>query len=304
MQTVRRRHGLTTFLSRSGTVRVGMWQNRDMGRLPIFTEHTGHSKLHPIKTSSYRPIGPPPFMRKWLSYIATTPCSRPSGIRILDVGCGRGDVVFWLLDEGWDAWGVDIDARYIDIGRDYLRGTGRDPDRLRVADSNSYPLPSGWFDVVISDQVLEHVANLDELMSEISRVSHRGTLGMHIFPARWRPVEVHMHTPFVHWLPKGAARRRALKGLLSAHIAAAYFSELPIAQRVEIFARFSDEETFYRPLSTIQETMLRYDIKGDPVNASRSKALHHVPWIPRFVHPLAGWIYRNVFSVCIETVQI
>jgi SAM-dependent methyltransferase len=281
-----------------------VWQNSGMSRLPTFTDHVGHAKLHPIEADSYRPTAPASFMQKWLTEIATTPGCRPSAFRILDVGCGRGDVVFWLLDQGWDAWGVDINPRYINIGRDYLRATGHDPDRLRIVDSNSYPLPSDWFDVVISDQVFEHVANLDALMSEVSRISHGGTLGMHIFPARWRPVEVHMHTPFVHWLPKGPARRRALKGLLSAHIGAAYFSDLPIAKRVEIFARFSDEETFYRPLVEIQQTMLRHGIKGDPARASRSKAIHHAPWLPPFAHPLVGWIYRNIFSVCIETVQI
>jgi 2-polyprenyl-3-methyl-5-hydroxy-6-metoxy-1,4-benzoquinol methylase len=281
-----------------------MWQTAPMGRLPAFTEREGHAKLHRINADSYRPAGPVPFMRQWLADIAARSQRSPSGLRILDVGCGRGDVVFWLLEQGWDAWGIDIDSRYIDIGRDYLQSTGRDPDRLRVFKSGSYPLCSSWFHVVISDQVFEHVANLDGLASEVSRVSQRGTLGMHIFPARWRPIEVHMRTPFVHWLPKGTTRRRALTALLLAHVSAAYFTDRTVAERAEIFARFSDEETFYRPLREIQETMLRNGIKADPVNASRSKVRYHAPRLPASVQPVAGWIYRNAFSVCMETAQL
>jgi SAM-dependent methyltransferase len=276
-----------------------------MGGLPTFTDREGHVKLHRINADIYQPVGPVPFMQKWLADITTHSQRSTSSLRILDVGCGRGDTVFWLLQQGWDAWGIDLDSRYIDIGRDYLHNTGRDSDRLCVFNSGgSYPLRSNWFDVVISDQVFEHVANLNVLASEVSRVSRPGAIGMHIFPARWRPVEVHMHTPFVHWLPKGATRRRALTGLLLAHVSAAYFTDRTVAERVEIFARFSDEETFYRPLREIEETMLRHGIKADPIEASRSKVTYHAPWLPASVRPLAGWIYRNAFSVCLETAQI
>jgi 2-polyprenyl-3-methyl-5-hydroxy-6-metoxy-1,4-benzoquinol methylase len=280
-----------------------LWQTAPVQGLPAFTERPGHAKLRRIDTDAYRPAGPVPFVGQWLAGLTARTQLPRAGLRILDVGCGRGDVVFWLLEQGWDAWGIDIDSRYIDIGRDYLRSTGRDPGRLRAVSGESYPLRSSWFHVVISDQVLEHVANLDQLASEVSRVSRRGALGLHIFPARWRPVEVHMRTPFVHWLPKGAARRRALTALLLTHAGAAYFTDRPVAERAEIFARFSDEETFYRSLREIQGTMLRHGIKADPVRASRSKVSYHAPWLPAAGKPLAGWIYRNAFSVCLETVQ-
>jgi 2-polyprenyl-3-methyl-5-hydroxy-6-metoxy-1,4-benzoquinol methylase len=275
-----------------------------VGGLPAFTERNGHTKLQRINADAYQPAGPVPFMRQWLCDIAARSKRPRSGLRILDVGCGRGDIVSWLLERGWDAWGVDIDSRYVDIGRDYLSSTGRDPDRLRALDGGSYPLESNWFHVIISDQVFEHVADLDGLAAEVGRVSQPAALGMHIFPARWRPVEVHMHTPFVHWLPKGTARRRALAALLRAHAGAAYFTDRPAAERAEIFARFSNEQTFYRPLRDILETMQRHGIQTDPVKASHAKVRYHAPWLPAPVQPLAGWTYRNAFSVCLETVQL
>jgi SAM-dependent methyltransferase len=275
-----------------------------MNDLPTFTEHEDHVKLLPISADSYQGDGPVPFMRLWLADAARRLQRPPGSIRVLDVGCGRGDTVFWLLDEGWDAWGIDVDCRYVDLGRKYLRETGRDPDRLRTVDGEAYPHLTDWFDVVISDQVFEHVADLDALAREVSRVSKPGALGMHIFPARWHPIEAHMRTPVVHWLPKGTSRRWMLKALLFAHIGASYFSDCSIAERVEIFSRYSDQETFYRPPRHIRNAMSRYGIEGDPISSSRAKVAHHAPWLPSLVRPLAGWIYRNACSVCMETVQV
>jgi SAM-dependent methyltransferase len=275
-----------------------------MNDLPTFTEHEDHFKLQAITADNCKGNGPVPFVRMWLADAARRLQRPPASIRILDVGCGRGDTVFWLLDQGWDAWGIDVDCRYVDLGREYLQQTRRDPDRLRAFDGVTYPHLSDWFDIIVSDQVFEHVVDLDALAREVGRVSKPGALGMHIFPARWHPIEAHMRMPVVHWLPKGPPRRWMLKVFLSAHIGAAYFADLPIAERVEIFSRYSDEETFYRSLSHIRSVMSLHGIEGDVIKASRSKVSYHVPWLPSLACPLAGWIYRNAFSVCMETVQI
>jgi SAM-dependent methyltransferase len=222
---------------------------------------------------------------------------------VLDVGCGRGDTVFWLLRHGWNAWGFDIDPRYIHIGQEYLRATGGEPDRLRTLEAGVTTFPAGWFDVVTSDQVFEHVASLDHLVKEISRVSKSGALGLHIFPARWRPIEPHLGTPFVHWLPKGPLRRLLLRALLSAHVGVGYFEGRPVGERVHIFASFSDDETFYRSPRYIGQAMLGEGITADAVTPSRAKVRYHAPWLPATCAPLAAWIYRNAFSVCLETVQ-
>jgi SAM-dependent methyltransferase len=212
--------------------------------------------------------------------------------------------VFWLLRQGWDAWGFDIDPRYIHVGHEYLRCTGQDPDRLSTAHDGITSFPDSWFDVVVSDQVFEHVAILDPLITELSRVSKPGALGLHIFPARWRPIEPHMGTPFVHWLPKGTLRRFLLGALLSARVGVDHFKDRPVADRVQIFASFSDDETFYRSPSCISQAMLDHGISADVVTPSRAKVSHHAPWLPATCEPLVAWVYRNAFSVCLETVRL
>jgi len=297
---VRRRCGLLPITEQSSPAQ----KRGTITELPAFTDREDHAKLRSPAARGYQPASPELFVQQWLGKAAAKLARPLADIRILDVGCGRGDTVFWLLDRGFDAWGIDINARYVEVGREYLRSTGRDPDRLQVSGEAATTFAGDWFDVVISDQVLEHVARLGPLIREISRISKPGALGMHIFPARWRPVEPHMGTPFVHWLPKGALRRSLLRVLLSAHVGADHFKDRPIRERVEIFGSFSDRETFYRSLSSISRVMRENGLKVDLATPSRSKVAHHAPWLPARYGPLAAWIYVNAFSVCMETVRL
>lgn len=148
-------------------------------------------------------------------------------MRVLDVGCGRGDTVAWLRAQGWDAYGVDVDAEYLERGRAYLDGAGDDPSRLRLAREDlSFPFEDGFFDIVLSDQAIEHVEDLEALAAEVARVSAAGSRGLHIYPARWYPVEPHLKTPFTHWLPKGQPRRAAEAACLRTGLAAPYFPSI------------------------------------------------------------------------------
>lgn len=221
---------------------------------------------------------------------------------MLDVGCGRGDTVAWLLEHGWDAYGIDVSCAYLKRGQRYLDETGADPSRLRsLGEDLIYPFSDAYFDIVLSDQVVEHVSNLDAFAQEVARVTVHDGMGLHIFPAKWRPIEVHMMTPFAHWLPHGAARRLAVSSALRLRLAAPYFGELPLRDRVDIFARFSENETFYRSLSETVATMKHHDLECDVANSSRDKVSFHVPQLPNSVIPAFGWLYRNFFSVVLRT---
>ena len=69
---------------------------------------------------------------------------------------------------------------------------------LRRIGSVPYQIPfeDETFDVVVSDQVFEHVRNYDETLAELSRVMKPGSIGLHRFPSRLRPLESHVKVPF------------------------------------------------------------------------------------------------------------
>ncbi|HEX4308005.1 MAG TPA: class I SAM-dependent methyltransferase [Solirubrobacterales bacterium] len=270
--------------------------------LPNFTEHEGHAKLESFEDGRY--VKPVPFLGNWLVELGAELDRDGENPRILDIGCGRGDTLFWMLDHGWDAWGIDVDERYLEVGRDHLRARGEEPERLKWFDGGPYPFPDEHFDAVISDQVFEHVDDLDALAAEAARVTRDGGRGMHIFPARWRPLEPHLRAPVVHWLPKGRSRRVALQVLLRSHMAASYFADFDLDDRVTIFAEFSDMETFYRPIPEIQATLARNGIAADPIGPSRQKVSRRLPWVPVPGRPAAAWLIRNCATVALETRQV
>jgi SAM-dependent methyltransferase len=130
----------------------------------------------------------------------------PPGAAVLDYGCGEGTVVELLRAAGYDAHGVDIrwpgsntpDIEASDLGRQGV---------LRYYEEGG-PLPfdDDAFDVIISDQVFEHVVPLETSVREIERVLRPGGVAYHHFPslAGWR--EGHIGIPLAHRLLPGRAR--------------------------------------------------------------------------------------------------
>jgi len=76
----------------------------------------------------------------------------PAGARVLDCGCGNGISVDLLHEQGFEAWGNDLSQLRKWQWRERTRR-----DRLVVASALSLPFPDGYFDVVISSGVIEHI---------------------------------------------------------------------------------------------------------------------------------------------------
>lgn len=113
-------------------------------------------------------------------------------VRILDFGCGNGDIVSTYLDEGYDAYGCDVSFK-----------DGQNVDRLRSArlirliEMSPYTIPfeDDTFDVVVSDQVFEHVRDYAAALKELSRVMKKDGIALHIFPSKYKLIEPHVHVP-------------------------------------------------------------------------------------------------------------
>lgn len=74
---------------------------------------------------------------------------------ILDLGCGNGYLVNYLIELGYNAYGTDASEKGIAIA------TQTHPDRFFVQDLSTGKLPAGLqglsFDTVISTEVIEHL---------------------------------------------------------------------------------------------------------------------------------------------------
>lgn len=95
----------------------------------------------------------------------------PIGARILEVGCGPGNLWAENLDrmpEGWRVTLTDASPGMIREARDRLPDDGR--FRFERADAQALPFEGGAFDAVVANHVLYHVPDRGGAVSEISRV--------------------------------------------------------------------------------------------------------------------------------------
>lgn len=95
------------------------------------------------------------------------------GLRILDVGCGGGLVSEPLARLGATVTAIDAAAENIEIARLHAAEAGLDID-FRCARPEDLAREGLAFDVVVSLEVVEHVADLDAFMRAIAAMVQPG----------------------------------------------------------------------------------------------------------------------------------
>lgn len=94
-----------------------------------------------------------------------------AGDKILDVGCGKGFLLydFTLVVPGVEVYGIDVSQYAIDNAKDEVR------ERLTVGNATKLPWPDQNFDLVYSLNTLHnlHCYDLDPALREIERVGRR-----------------------------------------------------------------------------------------------------------------------------------
>jgi SAM-dependent methyltransferase len=131
-------------------------------------------------------------MRHWLGILRESGHEAFPGARILDLGCGEGYFVKALRNAGYDAWGCDVEMRKSPHAKEmiesgHIRPISMEPYRV--------PFEDAWFDFVCSDEVLEHVMNYPDFISENRRVLKPSGVSLHIFPGPYMPIEGHTYVP-------------------------------------------------------------------------------------------------------------
>lgn len=91
---------------------------------------------------------------------------RQRNLRILDIGCGDG-VLLSLIGRG-RLYGVDFDQDSLDYA------AGKVKAKLVKAPAESLPFRSGFFDLVIAAEIIEHLRQPEKLLGEAARVLKGG----------------------------------------------------------------------------------------------------------------------------------
>ena len=126
------------------------------------------------------------------------------GARILDIGCGLGVYVRKFREFSELVYGVDIDAKRL------LEGSRTTPGLLLSA-SETLPFRDAAFDIVVLNEVIEHVRDDAATVREALRIIRPGGHIVIFAPNRLYPFETHGiylgdrfifgNIPLINWLP-------------------------------------------------------------------------------------------------------
>lgn len=116
-------------------------------------------------------------------------------MRVLDVG---GTVEIWRL--------APVMPRLVLLNQARARYEIGAGETVVLGDGTALPFADQSFDLVFSNSVIEHVGSRAEqarFAAEIARVGKQYWVQT---PNRYFPIEHHLWTPFIHWLPRGWQR--------------------------------------------------------------------------------------------------
>lgn len=135
------------------------------------------------------------------------------GKRVLEFGCGLGIYMQAMRRFTPDVFGFDIEVERLQ------RARASGVDRVLGAVGERLPFADASFDIVFSNDVLEHVSDDRQSALEISRVLRPGGRAVIYVPNRlymfethglyWRGKYYFGNKPFVNWLPDRLRNRLA-----------------------------------------------------------------------------------------------
>jgi len=134
--------------------------------------------------------------------------------RLFDAGCGDGQFLHLMAQEGWQGTGIDFDAAAIEAGR---KKFGLD---LAVGDLQTAEIKEGEYDAVTMSHVIEHVPEPVACLDKCRRLLRPGgrlvvstpnirSLGHQRFKECWRGLEPPRHLQIFAPNLLGECARRA-----------------------------------------------------------------------------------------------
>ena len=147
----------------------------------------------------HRPFGRYFRRKRFRQFLSAFEVSRET--RVLDVG---GLQYYWQFS--------DLLPRVTTVNLEWPSASQRPGDWV-IADARMLPFREKSFEVAFSNSVIEHISDpgdRESFAQELGRVAERYYVQT---PNFWFPVEPHLMTPFVHYLPQKLQRRLLLRRL-------------------------------------------------------------------------------------------
>ncbi len=123
-----------------------------------------------------------------------------SQLSILDVSCSTGIICQHYCDHFLNVTGIDIDTNAVNFAK---KSNKRNNIQFLVQDALNTSFPDKHFDVVVCNQMYEHVPDAQQLLNEIERILVPGGICYFGATNRLKVIETHYgNLPFLSYCPK------------------------------------------------------------------------------------------------------
>jgi SAM-dependent methyltransferase len=178
--------------------------------------------------------------------------------RVLDYGCGAGKLASEGQRRGLNIVGADVFYSGSNA-REQADAAGLLGDTVVEILDGHLPFDDATFDLVVNNQVMEHVEDLDSVLREIQRVLKPGGQVLSLFPSRDVLREGHIGIPLSHRMRKGSRFRFLYTWLLRSLGMGYWKDQSPTARQWAIDKLdWIDCYTVYRSRREIFATYNRY----------------------------------------------
>ena len=191
-------------------------------------------------------------------------------MKILDIGCGRGELMQYFAEKGHVCEGIDYSSDAIEIARETAQSRlskKRLRDcRFRRMDATSLEFDSDIFDMSMMLDVVEHLHPpiLEKVLQEVRRVlKPDGSLIIHTVPNKWiiKPARLAMH---ILGIPSETERHVNEQSLFTLRKAVQpFFSGRVWIERTKGFWSFWGESSSRMPSRFIVHSLRALDFLSD-----------------------------------------
>ena len=113
-------------------------------------------------------------------------------MRVVDIGCGRGEVIYQCVNKGLHCWGLDYSSSAVDIAKNFLGEAINEELKpcymIQQGSALNLPYTSSSIDRIFMLDIVEHLTpdELDLAMQEAFRIlKPNGRIIIHTMPSLW-----------------------------------------------------------------------------------------------------------------------
>lgn len=131
---------------------------------PWYTSELYYESYYPAES-----LSPPAFIQSRLEEITAEFAPYRQTNRLLDIGCGAGNLLQAARKHGWNAHGLDVSQNAVE----HVRSLGFEVFQGELQNAQ---FPAQHFDVITAAEIVEHLSDPRVLLDEVARILRPGGL--------------------------------------------------------------------------------------------------------------------------------